>query len=459
MIQQLFFVALLVLMSWLPGSAFAYGTVAANTVMYISQSAHGGASPGNFSTTDAACAATMADWAPIQSYTVSMPGPLCNLHWTSGSNWSYGIGSTGSAGCPANSHLTGGACVVDLGYQAPATGNTPISYSCGAAGSYSSVASADIIATGIGDQQCKDGCMTSSRIKVGEDGQIWATWPFVSLGTTSFCGGGAGASLPTAAPKDLTGTSYGDAAPVPCGVNQCPGTVNGVLRCVACQTGVGISVSTTAPIVDTATGSQQQTTTTTSCAVSGACTSTSVVSTTIVSGGGTFGVGGTKTTTTTTGPTTVTDRTSFCLTNPNETICGGAGTGTGGGGGGSPGGGTGAAPGPAGAASSPPADGASDSSLPGQPGLYTRKYTGGLSDVWATQKTALLATPLISLTSSMMPTIVGSGGYPTWTVPLSIGVHNWGTFDVSLPGYIWDFIKICIMIGALFLSRALIFGG
>lgn len=102
---------------------------------------------------------------------------------------------------------------------------------------------------------------------------------------------------------------------------------------------------------------------------------------------------------------------------------------------------------------------ATDSPLPSQPTLYKRKYPDGLTGVWTAQKSALLSSPLIQLTSNLQPTITGNGGYPSWSIPIVIGSKNWGTFDASPAPFIWDFLKVCTILGALFLARALIFGG
>lgn len=102
---------------------------------------------------------------------------------------------------------------------------------------------------------------------------------------------------------------------------------------------------------------------------------------------------------------------------------------------------------------------ASDTPLPSQPTLYKRQYPDGLTGVWTAKKASLTSSPLIQLTTSLQPTISAPSGYPSWPIPFVIGSKNWGTFDVSPAPYIWDFLKVCTILGALFLARALIFGG
>ncbi len=106
-----------------------------------------------------------------------------------------------------------------------------------------------------------------------------------------------------------------------------------------------------------------------------------------------------------------------------------------------------------------PVDSASDTPLGDLPVLYKPKYPNGLTGVWSDQKSALMGTPLLSLTSSMMPTITGSGAYPSFPVSVVIGPWDFGTYDVSPPPLVWDFLKVCVIVSALFLARALIFGG
>lgn len=105
------------------------------------------------------------------------------------------------------------------------------------------------------------------------------------------------------------------------------------------------------------------------------------------------------------------------------------------------------------------ADSASDTPLVSMPTLYVRKYPDGLTGVWNTKKAELLATPLLQLTSNLQPTIAAPSGYPSWPISVVIGHWNFGTYDVSPASYVWDFLKVCTIIGALFLARALIFGG
>lgn len=105
-----------------------------------------------------------------------------------------------------------------------------------------------------------------------------------------------------------------------------------------------------------------------------------------------------------------------------------------------------------------PDDTATDSPLPEVPELYERKYPDGLKGVWDTKSAAIMQSPLFSLASGMVPTI-GDGGCPQWSLAVDIGIIDFGVYDISLPCNVWAFVRIVILITALFLVRRLIFGG
>lgn len=101
-----------------------------------------------------------------------------------------------------------------------------------------------------------------------------------------------------------------------------------------------------------------------------------------------------------------------------------------------------------------------DTALPEVPKLYDRKYPQGMEGIWNEKKAQLLNTPLASLPGRLMPVGYTSGQCPTWTIPLDMaGFHDWGVADVSPPCWLWDVARVIIILGALILARALIFGG
>ncbi|WPG38743.1 hypothetical protein [Variovorax sp. EBFNA2] len=101
-----------------------------------------------------------------------------------------------------------------------------------------------------------------------------------------------------------------------------------------------------------------------------------------------------------------------------------------------------------------------DTPLPAVPTLYVRKYPDGLVGIWNDKKAQLNQSQLFSLPSQLLPTGVGGGSCPTWTIPLDMaGFHDWGMADLSVPCWVYDVVKAIVLIGAAILARALIFGG
>ena len=100
-----------------------------------------------------------------------------------------------------------------------------------------------------------------------------------------------------------------------------------------------------------------------------------------------------------------------------------------------------------------------DTALGPLPALYTRKYPDGITGVWRDKSGAIRQTPLFSAAAGMFPNVGSSGTCPSWmlTVP-GIG-FDYGTFNVAPPCWIWDMAKWVVLISALLLCRALIFGG
>lgn len=101
----------------------------------------------------------------------------------------------------------------------------------------------------------------------------------------------------------------------------------------------------------------------------------------------------------------------------------------------------------------------SDTPNPDLPKLYTRKYPDGLTGVWTERKAELLATPLPNLIQSFTPTITSGSACPQFSIPLNIGPWHWGTYSLGPACYVWDFLKVCVILGAIFLARAVVFGG
>lgn len=104
---------------------------------------------------------------------------------------------------------------------------------------------------------------------------------------------------------------------------------------------------------------------------------------------------------------------------------------------------------------------ATDSALPDQPKLYTKKYPDGMTGVWRDQRAAMANSPLFTLPRMLMPSSIGSSGAcPAMPVNFTFGQWaNFGVKDVAPPCYVWDWGRVICIVGACLLARRLIFGG
>jgi len=101
-----------------------------------------------------------------------------------------------------------------------------------------------------------------------------------------------------------------------------------------------------------------------------------------------------------------------------------------------------------------------DTALPPVPDLYVRKYPNGMEGIWNDYKDQIKGTSLGSLAQKLMPNVGDGGTCPSW--PLNLNLAEWAQFgvhDVAPPCSIWDFAKAILILSALLLARALIFGG
>lgn len=249
--------------------------------------------------------------------------------------------------------------------------------------------------------------------------------------TGATCTQGDGGLSPA---RSVPNTSTNTASSAPCPKGYYYGQVNGVDKCVAPDPGLTVTKSSSGTSTTT-TSSPSTGTQTTAITAETTCqgdTCTTVTSTTVI----TVAAGG-GTTSSTTSSTTSEGKGDFCSKKPNDVACLGTGgdEGT-----------------------------AADSALPGQPSLYTKVYPDGLSGVWAEKKAQLTSSPLLSLAGSLMPTIAPTGTCPSWLIDLNFGVVgpvvlDFGLRDVSPPCSIWPLAASIVIVSALLLARALIFGG
>lgn len=216
---------------------------------------------------------------------------------------------------------------------------------------------------------------------------------------------------------------------------KCPdgytGTVNGVERCINKVPDSGVGNNSEEETTDTETETRRVTRNSTTECKNGVCTTVTTTTTTV-----TTKPGGTSTTSTSTTTTSV-GQAGFCKENPGTKMCsngdekgvGDVGSVTGG-------------------------------KTHGQPTLYETKYPNGIKGVWEDSGIAGADGKFGQLASALMPSIAdGNGGCLSFMVPLSVGIVDFGVLDVSPPCFIWPFIRLCVLITALWLARALIFGG
>jgi len=99
-----------------------------------------------------------------------------------------------------------------------------------------------------------------------------------------------------------------------------------------------------------------------------------------------------------------------------------------------------------------------DRDLPPVPDLYTQKYPDGLAGVWAAEMSAIRETPIFAFLDSLVPS-TGDGGCPVWSFSPGavLGINVAG--DLSVPCYVWSFVRLIMVITALLLARRLVFGG
>ncbi|MET3371772.1 hypothetical protein ABIC89_000813 [Variovorax boronicumulans] len=101
-----------------------------------------------------------------------------------------------------------------------------------------------------------------------------------------------------------------------------------------------------------------------------------------------------------------------------------------------------------------------DTALPPVPDLYVRKYPNGMEGIYDEYKDQLKNTSLVQLASQLMPQVGDGGTCPSW--PLNMNLATWaayGVHDVAPPCWIWGVAKAILILSALLLARALIFGG
>ncbi len=90
--------------------------------------------------------------------------------------------------------------------------------------------------------------------------------------------------------------------------------------------------------------------------------------------------------------------------------------------------------------------------------FYQQKYPDGLQGAWNARKAEFEDSAFMGFLSSFIPSF--SGSCPGWS--MNINIASWASFGIhefqSLC-WVFDFIKVVLLVSAAFLCRALIFGG
>lgn len=99
-----------------------------------------------------------------------------------------------------------------------------------------------------------------------------------------------------------------------------------------------------------------------------------------------------------------------------------------------------------------------DTPFPEVEPFYEQKYPDGLEGVWAARKAEFEDSAFMDFLGSFVPSF--SGSCPAWS--FNVNVASWAQFgihDFQSLCWVFDFVKVVLLVSAAFLCRALIFGG
>lgn len=105
-------------------------------------------------------------------------------------------------------------------------------------------------------------------------------------------------------------------------------------------------------------------------------------------------------------------------------------------------------------------DGAPDGKCEGEctGSWYESVYPDGMVGIWQEHSAALQQTPAFDFLNQFQ--LSPDGSQPDFNFCFNLGAAgDFGCHSLELPAILWPFIRICILISAAFLCRALIFGG
>lgn len=100
----------------------------------------------------------------------------------------------------------------------------------------------------------------------------------------------------------------------------------------------------------------------------------------------------------------------------------------------------------------------SDADMPEVQPFYQQKYPDGLAGVWSNVSSDIESSAFLAFLSSFVPNF--SGSCPTFSLQFNIASWaNYGTISFWNMCWIFEFIKTVLIVSAVFLARALTFGG
>lgn len=109
-----------------------------------------------------------------------------------------------------------------------------------------------------------------------------------------------------------------------------------------------------------------------------------------------------------------------------------------------------------------------DGNTPGNPKGYDRaenrfyetEYPNGAQGVWDDFKDEIDQTSAMNAMDALTPDLGDGGSAPSWNLSFNFGPNmNFGSYTLEPDSGIWLFIRICIIVTALWAARAIIFGG
>jgi hypothetical protein len=99
-----------------------------------------------------------------------------------------------------------------------------------------------------------------------------------------------------------------------------------------------------------------------------------------------------------------------------------------------------------------------DTPFPDVGPFYKQQFPGGFKDVWAKNKAAFDSSPFVSFLHSFVPSF--SGSCPTWSLSFDIMAYaHFGSRQFGSLCYIFDIVKVIMLVTAMFTCRSIIFGG